>query len=63
MSEMSESAVRELRNRVFDHVISDMAWSAVRNAWLSPGGTRFLLEHDFPLATPHSQEYCAEHQS
>ena len=57
---MTESEIRELRNRVYDHEISDVAWSAVRAAWLAPSETAWLLAHDFPLATPHSAEYIAE---
>jgi hypothetical protein len=57
---MTESQVRELRDRVYDHTISDIGWSAVRNNWLAPYETRFLIAHDFPLATEHSQEYILE---
>ena len=62
MKQMSESDVRALRDRVFDHTISDVAWSAVRAAWLAPSETAWLLAHDFPLATEHSREYRAEHE-
>ena len=59
---MNEAQVRELRDRVYDHTISDIGWSAVRKNWLAPEGTRFLIAHDFPLATLHSEEYILEHQ-
>ncbi len=60
---IDESAVRALRNRVYDHVISDAAWNSVRVNWLTPEGVRFLQAHDFPLATEHSQAYRAEHET
>lgn len=59
--DMTEAEVRALRDRVYDHVISDIGWSAVRKNWLCQSETAFLVEHDFPLATPHSQEYILEH--
>ncbi len=60
--QMTEAEIRALRDRVFDHVISDGAWSAVRKAWMSPSERAWLLAHDFPLATPHSDEYRKEHE-
>ncbi len=59
---MDEASVRALRNRVFDHVISDGAWNSIRNNWMNPGEVQWLKEHDFPLASPHSPEYLAEHE-
>lgn len=60
---MTEAEVRALRNRVFDHVISDSAWSAVRKAWMSPSEQAWLKAHDFPLVTQHSDEYRQEHEN
>jgi len=62
MKALTESEVRELRNRVYDHTISDTGWRSVRAFWLLSSETKFLVEHDFPLATPHSQEYINEHK-
>lgn len=58
---MSESDVRALRNRVYDHVISDNSWKSVRAHWMQPAEVQFLRDHDFPLATAHSAEYFNEH--
>lgn len=58
---MDESSVRAMRNRVFDHVISDTSWNAVRNNWMQADEMQFLRDHDFPLLTQHSSEYLKEH--
>jgi predicted RNA-binding Zn-ribbon protein involved in translation (DUF1610 family) len=66
MNQLTESEIRELRNRVYDHVISDVDWSAVRENWMKPGGQAWLLVHDFILATQHgtsmngSEFYCPD---
>jgi hypothetical protein len=60
---LDESAVRALRDRVFDHRISDTSWHAVKEHWMKPAEIKFLQAHDFPLATAHSPEYLAEHQT
>ncbi len=60
---MDETAVRTLRDRVFDCVISDTSWNAVRENWLEPREVQFLIAHDFPLATKHSAEYLREHRT
>lgn len=58
---ITESDIREMRNRVFDHKISDAAWNSIRAIWLEPREIQFLQAHDFPLVTGHSAEYLAEH--
>jgi len=47
----TEAEVRALRNRVYDHEISDASWSAIKSNWLKPSEIAWLREHDFPLTT------------
>ena len=47
---LSETEVRDLRNRVFCQTITDNEWSNCRKHWLSKSGIAFLQAHDFPIS-------------
>ena len=48
--ELSESEIRDLRNRVFCQVITDNEWSNCKKHWMSKSGIAFLQSHDFPIS-------------
>ncbi len=48
--DMSETEVREMRNRVFCQVATDSEWDNCKKHWLSKSGIAFLQSHDFPIS-------------
>jgi len=51
-----------MRDRVLDHVSTDITWSSVRSNWMAQSEINWLIEHDYSLATRHSADYLKEHQ-
>ncbi len=58
--DLSESEIRDLRNRVFCQVVTDNEWSNCRKHWMSRSGIAFLQAHDFPISESLQRKQAAE---